>query len=156
MISADQLKNLIIKPALQDLQMFSLDAMELLIFTCAVESKGGFYLKQLSGPALGIFQMEPATYNDIWQNFIMFKSDIKLQLLHNFNAPVMPSEDRMIYDLRFAAAMCRLHYERVPEALPNNQNPADIWNYYKKYYNTIYGAASYDEAIKSYDNFRVT
>ena len=62
MLNVQQLKELIIKPALIDLIMFNDDAMELLVFTCAIESFGCTYLKQIKGPALGIYQMEEPAY----------------------------------------------------------------------------------------------
>ena len=69
MIDNKQLRECIIKPTLDSLQMYSQAAEELLVFTCACESLGGTYLKQVKGPALGIYQMEPATYQDIWENY---------------------------------------------------------------------------------------
>ena len=152
MFKVDQLRDLIIKPALQDLVMYSEEAAELLVFTCAVESEGGTYLHQVSGPALGIYQMEPATYNDIWQNYINNKPDLKLKLLHNFNAPVMPDEERLIYDLRFATAMCRIHYDRVNQPIPKRYIE-EMYTYYKEFYNTSDGAATYPKSLWAYDLF---
>jgi len=154
MLDCEQLRTLIIKPALVDLIMFSEEAVELLIFTCAVESNGGSYLKQISGPALGIFQMEPKTYNDIWQNYIKGKSDILLKLLHSFGIINMPDEDRLIYDLRFATAMARLHYMRVQEPLPKLHDLDGLWHYYKNYYNTSNGKADKHESLNKYQLFR--
>ncbi len=153
MINHDQLREFIIKPALGDLQLYSNDAVELLMFTCAVESKGGYYLKQIKGPALGIYQMEPKTYNDIWQNYIKNKPDIMLRLVHNFKCIAMPEEDRLVYDLRFATAMARLHYARVKEPLPSYDNIDDIWDYYKTYYNTLEGKADYGSSLSDYQDF---
>ena len=153
MLIASQLRDLIIKPALLDLIMFSEEALELLMFTCAVESNGGTYIKQLNGPALGIFQMEPATYNDIWQNYLIYKSDILLRLLHSFSAHRMPEEDRLMYDLRFATAMTRIHYFRVNAALPAVGDIDGIWDYYKTHYNTALGAADKTGAIERYKAF---
>ena len=153
MIKVSQLREFIIKPALESLVMYSQEAEELLVFTCAVESEGGSYLHQINGPALGIFQMEPKTYNDIWQNFINFKMDLKLKLLHNFEAPVMPPEDRMVYDLRFAAAMARIFYERVKQPLPAHDDLSGIWSYYKEFYNTLAGKAEYQHCLDAYDRF---
>src|ERR1700743_1911758 len=136
MFKVDQLRELIIQPALKDLVIFNNSMEELLVFTCAVESEGGTYLQQIKGPALGIYQMEPATYNDHWQNYIKGKSDLFLLLLSNFDAHHMPSEDRLVYDLRFATAMAALHYRRVPGALPAGADTVAIWDYYKRYYNT--------------------
>jgi hypothetical protein len=153
MLNVEQLRELIIKPTLLDLVMFTEDAMELLVFTCAVESEGGTYLKQLKGPALGIYQMEPATYNDIWANFLKDKNSLLLMLLSNFNITYMPSEDRLIYDLRFATAMARIHYARFLEKLPHAADTMGLWKYYKQYYNTPEGAAEMLPSISKYQKF---
>lgn len=155
MLNCGQLTEFVIKRALYDLQMLSDDAVELMIFTCANESSGGTYLHQVKGPALGIYQMEPATYNDIWQNFILFKSSILIQLVHNFDAPTMPSEDRLVYDLRFATAMARIHYARVKEPLPKANDVEAIWNYYKTHYNTSAGKANWIQANDAYHRFKM-
>jgi hypothetical protein len=153
MFKAAQLRELIIQPTLKDLVMYSPEAEELLVFTCAVESGGGTYLKQLNGPALGIYQMEPATYNDLWQNFIAKKSGLLMMLLHNFDVRNMPPEDKLIYDLRYATALCRIFYARIQAPLPPANDPQAIWEYYKKYYNTYLGAANEPHCIYAYKNF---
>lgn len=153
MINENQLRELIIKPALSLINMYSTDAEELLVFTCAAESLGGYYLHQVKGPALGIFQMEPATYTDIWQNFILNNPKILQMIALNFEAPKIPSTDRVVYDLRFAALMARLHYRRVKAPIPPASDVELIWEYYKKYYNTELGAAKKKESIAKYQNF---
>ena len=153
MLNNEQLRELIIKPVLEMLILSSPEAEELLVFTCAVESLGGTYLKQVNGPALGIYQMEPATYVDIWQNFIKTQGRLFMIMLSNFQTGFMPSEDRMIYDLRFATCMARLHYERVKEPLPNAKDENAIWEYYKKYYNTSKGSAEKISALIRYHDF---
>lgn len=153
MLNHEQLREFIIKPALRDLLLYSPQAEELMVFTCAVESLGGTYLKQVKGPALGIYQMEPETYNDIWQNFIKSKGSLTLIMISNFNATFMPDEHRLIYDLRFATAMTRLHYARVRETLPDNNNIEAIYNYYKCYYNSNLGAAHKEPSIEKYHQF---
>lgn len=150
MINASQLKELVIKPALHELVMYSDNAVELLLFTCAVESLGGTYLKQLKGPAVGIYQMEPATHNDIWQNYINHRGSLIMIMASAFDCTRMPSEDRLIYDLRYATAMARLHYARVPEPLPDLNDIQSIWVYYKTHYNTIQGSATKDKSIAKY------
>lgn len=153
MINYMQLKELIIKPTLDLLQMYSVDAEELLVFTCACESLGGTYLKQIKGPALGIYQMEPNTYTDIWQNYIKNHGMIVNLLTLNFQCHNMPLPERMIYDLRYATAMARIHYRRVKEGLPPANDVNKIWEYYKKYYNTPLGKAEQEESIKHYRKF---
>jgi len=154
MLNSEQLRELIIRPALDKLQMYSDFASELLIFTCAVESIGGTYLKQIKGPALGIYQMEPATYNDIWQNYIRNRSSLSSIMGINFDAFRMPPEDRMIYDLSYATAMARIHYRRVNEPLPTDPKDIDaLWSYYKKYYNTEKGKSKKEKSILMYQDF---
>lgn len=153
MLNVNQFRELIIKPTLLDLVLYSDEAMELLVFTCAVESDGGTYLKQLNGPALGIYQMEPKTYNDIWENYLKNNRPLTLMLVTNFGIIRMPDEERMIYDLKFATAMARLHYKRVPEPLPEKNNVLGLWAYYKSYYNSPLGSAKKEESIQKYLSF---
>ena len=153
MLNINQFRELIVKSSLNDLLLYSKDAEELMIFTCAVESLGGTYLRQVNGPALGIYQMEPETHNDIWQNYINNYGALTLRLFSNFDMSRMPSESRLIYDLRYATAMSRLFYARVKEALPSFEDVDAIWEYYKKYYNTPKGAATKEESIRKYRDF---
>lgn len=49
---------------LKKYDLYSADAVELLMLTAATESNLGCYIKQVGGgPALGIFQCEPNTYD---------------------------------------------------------------------------------------------
>jgi len=153
MLNILQFRELIVKSTLNDLLMYSQNAEELMVFTCAVESLGGHYLKQVKGPALGIYQMEPQTYNDIWQNYIHNQGGLLLKLFSNFGLTYMPAEDILIYDLRFATAMTRIFYQRIKEPLPDYRNVDAIWAYYKKYYNTELGSATKVESINKYTNF---
>lgn len=150
MLIASQLREFIIKPVLYDLNMNSEDAEELLLFTCAVESLGGTYIKQVNGPALGIYQMEPVTYNDIWQNYIKNRGSLLMMLGSSFNAFSIPDEQRLMYDLRFATAMTRIHYLRVGDALPSKGDIVGMWNYYKSHYNSAHGAAEREESLRKY------
>lgn len=153
MLNISQFRELIVKSTLNDLLLYSEDAEELMIFTCATESLGGTYLKQINGPALGIYQMEPATHNDIWQNYIYENQKILMKLMTTFRCNVFPPEEWLIYDLRYATAMTRLFYDRIKEPLPSAKDIDDIWSYYKQYYNTPLGAAQKDESIKRYHDF---
>jgi hypothetical protein len=153
MLDASQLSEFIIKPALTDIHMLSDQVVSLLLFTCAVESHGGSYIKQLEGPALGIYQMEPATYNDIWTNYIAQRQGLKLQLLYNFQAPIMQDEQRLMYDLRYATVMAAIFYMRVEESIPKEMDFISMWDYYKKHYNTINVKADKNKAFLAWNEF---
>ena len=153
MINIKQFRELIIKPSLNAIQAWSQDAEELLVFTCAVESLGGTYIHQVNGPALGIYQMEPDTHNDIWENYIKGNAPLLIMISTNLFNTMQRDADRMIYDLQYATVMARIHYMRVKEKLPSSENVEDIWAYYKKYYNTEHGKSQENIAISKYHTF---
>jgi hypothetical protein len=148
-----QFREEIIRPTLILMDMGSLAAENLLMGTMAQESHFGKYIKQLgNGPALGIYQMEPNTHNDIVNNYIKFKNQIKRDLNDKFGYKFLDSEI-LKYDLRYATVFCRLHYRRVPKPLPNSNNVMELARYWKKYYNTHLGAGTEKEFIHNYEKF---
>lgn len=153
MLNISQFRELIVKPVLTSLMLYSPGAEELMVFTCANESLGGTYIKQVDGPALGIYQMEPATYDDIWHTFIMNHDQLRLIFMSNFNLSNIPSPARLIYDLHFATAMARLHYDRFRDPIPDPKDLEGLWNYYKEFYNTSKGSAQKDSALDHYHRF---
>jgi len=150
MFNIVQFRESIIQSTLKDLLLYSPEAEELLIFTCACESIGGTFIRQVKGPALGIYQMEPETYNDIWQNYLRNKTSLTMILFSNFDVNFQPSPDRLIYDLRFATAMTAIFYKRINEKLPAANDVDAIWDYYKRHYNIF---KDKDESIMRYHDF---
>lgn len=131
MFNIAQFRELIVKSSLRDLMLYSKNAEELLIFTCAAESLGG---TDLQGQGLGIFNMNIQTYNDLFQNYIKPNSKHLSLLVSNFQIHQMPSEERMIYDLRFATAMAALYYFRLNIPLPDTKDIQAIWDVYRIHY----------------------
>jgi hypothetical protein len=150
MINMSQLREHIIVPSLSKLRLYSKDAEELLVFTCAVETNGGEFLHQVGGPALGIYQCEPATYHDMWRNYIMARHDITMKLSMNFRVTGWPDENLLVTDLAYATAMARIHYLRVPEPLPSGGDVEGMWKYYKQHYNTPLGSSTKSKSIEAY------
>ena len=68
-----QVKALLVQPVLAGLGLGGSAAVHLLTGTALVES-GLVWLGQTGGgPALGLWQMEPATHDDCWRNFLAFR-----------------------------------------------------------------------------------
>lgn len=153
MIDCSQFRTLIVEPVLSTLKVYSKDAEELLVFTCAAESLGATFLQQVKGPAVGIYQMEPNTYTDIWVNYIRSRSQLALLMAIHYGCNKIPPVERLIYDLHFATAMARIHYLRCPGNLPDAKDVDAMWAYYKKFYNTEKGKAKKEESIKKYQDF---
>ena len=50
----------------------------------------------------------------------------------------------------YAAAMCRLHYRRVPAPLPQLGDPDAVAAYWKQHYNTALGAGTPEQFKSSF------
>lgn len=88
-----------------------------LLRTCAQETHLGMQrVQEGGGPALGIFQIEPATCNDIWQNWLMFRPTMrtKVEAVLGDGDHVAALVDNDIYSCMIA----RLKYLRSPLAIP--------------------------------------
>lgn len=122
--------------ACRDIGALSDNAVNLVTGTFLAES-GALALFQRGGPALGLGQMEPATHDDRWANYIMFNADLKSRMLAM--AGGHPTAARMVFDIRYAAAMTRIRYLPDPQPIPSDaEGQAD---YHKRVYNTVLGAA---------------
>lgn len=155
MINPADLRHYIIRPTLESLSSvipYSLVAENLVMGTCAVESDMGFSLAQRSGPAIGIFQMEPKTHRDIYDNYLAYKGDL-VKIVRSYRGC---AEDvfKMYGDLKYAAMMARVHYYRVKEALPSDPNDIEaLGRYWKKYYNTREGSGTVDKFVTKYHDY---
>lgn len=131
-----------IRATLTPLNLYSADAEELLMATCAQESLMGTYRHQVNGPALGIFQMEPSDHDDIWKNYIPYH--------HAYDSVVQQHADALETDDAYAITMCRIHYARCPRALPAATDLNGLWMYYKVNYNSVHGAATQAQFYQHY------
>ena len=152
MINKNQLRELIIRPTLLEIGLHSLAAENLLMGTAAQESRLGSHIRQVGGPALGIYQMEPATHNDLWVNYLRFNPALEGKF-RNLLAGLdrTPRPEQMIYDMRYATAMCRLHYRRVKAPLPDDVS--GMSEYWKQYYNTPMGRGSTQDFVNNYRRY---
>jgi hypothetical protein len=159
MIDFNQFKEHVVVPTLKYLDSeipYSEEAVDLLMLTCAHESRGGTYLRQkgMTGNrgAFGVYQMEMATHKDIWENFINFR--------RGWTGFIMEQNEdytRLVSDLAYATAMARVHYWRVPEALPSKGDTnymSALGDYAKKYYNTHLGKATSSKYVTDYLDWR--
>ncbi len=136
---------LMIERALTDYQLPASEAAIRLLCMIAAHESGGFsYVKQVRGPALSFFQMEPATYSDV-SGYAMKKGYLKGEL----PSPVQ----RLIFDAFFSAALARIFFLRFRKALPNHNDIPGLAQYAKHYWNTELGKATpamYADAWRQY------
>lgn len=151
MIKVSQMQDLI-QLILEKMDLYSKDAEYLLVGTSAQESRLGTYLKQYpTGPAQGIFQMEPATEKDIWDNYLKYKSKIadKIPKICGFD-PF--GRHALQWDLAYQVIMARLHYYRRPEPLPAHTDVPGMAAYWKQHYNTPLGKGKVEEFVNNFPN----
>jgi len=153
-INKDQLEKLIINTLRElSLKMATQSAVNLLLGTAEQESHMGKYIHQIQGPALGIFQMEPKTHNDIWENCIAHFSSKFIGRIRTITNSTCLNPETMMYNLKYAIIMCRLHYWRVPEALPEHDDINALGSYWKKYYNTWMGKGTQQQFYSNYEKY---
>lgn len=159
-MKANQLKELVIEPVLEHLDLYSESAVQLLLGTAAAESNMGDYIKQVGGgPALGIYQVEKATHDDIWENYIDYRGDLEQSIrsltITGYDALnyFEHEADELIGNLYYATAMARVHYLRVPAALPEATDLDGLAHYWKKYYNTSFGKGTIVHFLKSWSKY---
>ena len=135
------------RPALEQMQLWSPEAEELLMLTAAQESKLGTYLKQgwqklddSKGVALGPFMMELDTFRWLKK---LYPQPWQL-------GGRLPEE--LVHDLLLAAKAARLRYLVVKEPLPKATDLQGMARYYKQYYNTELGSATVEEAMTNYSD----
>jgi hypothetical protein len=147
-MNSQQLHDLIIEPTLKYMggNYNSKDARFLLLCTAAIESKCGYYIKQIKGPALSPWQLEPKTHDDIWRycdalkcgETSVFVNSLKL------DEPFSPHTNLVVSPM-YACAMARLKYSMDSEPLPKYDNFRTVYDYYKRIYNTPAGASTYEK-----------
>jgi len=137
-VSFPNFRTLIVRPVLKELRMWS-QAAENLVYGTALTESGLSYLKQMGeGPALGLWQMEPATFDDL-RVYLARRSDLFQRVAPMArHHPLRAGE--IVGNLYLGCAMCRIHYWRVPERLPRHDDLPGLAAYWKRYYNTSLGA----------------
>tara|TARA_R100001463_G_scaffold42549_1_gene89132 strand:+ start:556 stop:1005 length:450 start_codon:yes stop_codon:yes gene_type:complete len=137
----------ITKETLGRMGLYSEDAVSLIIATGNAES-GFRHLEQIKGPALGFFQMEPATCRDIIENYVIYRPKYKNALM-TLGFDEADLEFCLYTNIAVQAAMCRLHYRRVPKKLPAMGDIEAQARYWKTFYNTKLGKGTIEHFIKA-------
>jgi hypothetical protein len=138
-LNLSQLKALIVTPTLEQMALAiaplsSAWAINQVTGTALVESNCT-YLRQLpDGPALGLWQMEPATHDDCWANYLAYSFALG-KVMQAIAGNASPSAGLMVTNLAYAAAMCRVKYWRSPRPAPAANDAAGCAQYHATVYN---------------------
>ena len=136
--------------ALYRLDSYSDDALALVVRTGMAESD----YRALKGygegnPAIGFWQVEPATLNDMVTNYIKYRPHYEKNLISlgmNFNKDMIMS---VMSNMAVQAGLCRLHYRRDKDPLPSWDDIEGQAKYWKRVYNTVEGRGTVEHFIKA-------
>ena len=117
MLAATLLLSMVIRPALSKINLWSPSAEELVLGTAVVESGLTCIRQWGDGPALGLWQVEPATQIDLYTNFLNYRPELGSKLIE-LRAAGLSLDENLATNLIYGAAVCRLCYYRKAEALP--------------------------------------
>lgn len=119
-----------------------------------------FRKKQIKGPAISVFQIEPPTLVEI-AKFLKKSSKLRSGLAEVFRVAGYEKEEGEFLQGEFhyllssnliAAAIARANYLRFPEPIPEG-----LWeqfSYYKKYWNTAQGKAKVETIARRWHHYR--
>ena len=138
----------IIKETLDHMDLYSEDALEMIYRTGKAESGYRTLQQYGGGPALGFFQMEPATYRDIWENYVMYREKYRNKL-YSLGFDDSKMDYCLMSNIGIQVAMCRLHYRRVPSALPKAEDLEGQAKYWKNHYNSHLGKGTIEHFMEA-------
>jgi len=147
----NQLRELV-RGTLIDLGFYSESALKLVLGTIAQESAGGYYIEQIKGPARGICQMEPATFNWLVDGYLTKHKDVMQRIMKICNIEDLNAQT-LRYNLKLSICMCRVRYLVDPQPLPEPGNLEAIAGTWKRVYNTYKGAGTEKQFLKNYKKY---
>jgi len=128
----------IIEWGLKEMDLYSEDAVDLVYKTGNAET-GYRHLKQMGGgPAIGFWQVEPATLIDIIDNYVKYRPELEKRL-KSLGFSQSDMETRVMSNIALQAVFCRLKYKRDKYALPKSSDLEAQARYWKRVYNTHLG-----------------
>lgn len=154
MLYHKQFVDYVINPTLLELGLYSESASQLLLLT-AIQESGLSYLHQLGeGPALGLFQIEPKTYYDVYENYLSYRRKLYTSVNRiaccndkALSNGEVPNVSNLITNMAFATAIARIIYYRAPKKLPEYGDITGMAKYWKEFYNTKLGKGTIEQFV---------
>ena len=142
--------------ALYKIDCYSDDALALVVRTGMAES--GYRALRGYGegnPAIGFWQVEPATLYDMMRNYIIYRPKHRKNLEElgmEFTGDDI--EMSVIRNIGVQAALCRLHYRRDRDPIPSWDDLKGQASYWKKVYNTHLGKGTVEHFMRANEDAR--
>jgi hypothetical protein len=139
----------VIVPALNAIGLWSPAAEDVMLGT-ALQESGLRTTHQVGGPALGLWDMEPATHDDIWRNFLAFRAELSAKV-KRLAVSAVALVQQLEQNHPYACAMARLKYYRSPAPLPAHGDIDGYAHLWKTVYNTAGGKGTEAEFIANWN-----
>ena len=136
---------------LNKLDMYSDDAHALVMRTGFAES-GYRALEQDGGPAIGFWQVEPATMMDTWDNYVIYRPELR-NTLYSLGFDETEGKHRMMSNIALQASFCRLKYRRDRHAIPKWTSLEAQARYWKRVYNTKLGKGTVEHFMEACEDY---
>lgn len=148
MFPPDVFLRTVVRPTLATLaraepRIASTVAEQLMLGTALAESGLSRVVQRSGGPALGYFQIEPATWRDVSERYLPAERTDLLAVLGHLVVPVgIGPRDQAALNDWLGCAVARIRYWMEPAPLPSAGDWGDIAGYWKTHYNTPQGAGT--------------
>lgn len=143
-LDPSDLKWRVVAPVLDRLGLGGAAAVTLLTGTALVESRAARLVQGGGGPALGLWQMEPATHDALWEMLAGGEhADLRARV-EGMSCADIPRVAQMIGNLRYGCAMARVKYFFDPAPVPDAKDADALCAYWKRIYNSALGAGRVD------------
>jgi hypothetical protein len=147
-----QVRDFVVRPVLTELSLPGGISAEKLVMGTAAQESGFEAIAQIGGgPARGLWQMEPATLEDVFRRTepVLLLRTRRACGLRQIMAP-FPGGDLLAGNLFLGAATCRLLYYLRPVMLSENAADEQLAAWWKRWYNTPSGAGTERQFLTNY------
>ena len=134
--------------------MWSPESGELLLMTAAHESLLGQFTKQVDGPALSIYQIEPRTARGTYNNYLHYRLNLADKIAE-FTGVEWYDPGQLRYNIIYSTILARLKYKRSPGKLPEHWDVLGMAEYAKEFWNTSLGKATTEDYVAAYMRYVV-
>ena len=129
------------------------DWERLLLLTVVAESDKGRLLRQVKGPAKGIFQTEGATEKDVLA-WLKNRRPIDYEKIKAIRVPAKLDLHEAEFNLAYSTALCYFIY-KWRRANPLGKDVKSLAKMYKKLYNTPLGKANVDKVLAKLGEMKI-
>lgn len=151
MLDIGDVRDLVIRPALETLRLWTPAADQLLLGTALKESDGFRKLRQYGGgPAVGLWQMERATFDDLEGRYLLRRPELaeRVRMLSH-----LALFEALAWNLAYACGLARVRYFMVPAPLPALDDIEAQARYWKQHYNTPGGRGTVAEYVETWQRY---